>query len=120
MKYILTILIAFLGFNVFAQSYEQGEELVGDVGVDSSITFTVVNTDTTGLAKTLITNSEDSCYILVDSTQSTIYTSNNLFINSENIMVLLPTYADDAAAGSGGLITGQLYKTATGEVRIKL
>ena len=32
----------------------------------------------------------------------------------------LPTYADDAAAGAGGLITGRLYKTATGEVRIKL
>lgn len=32
----------------------------------------------------------------------------------------LPTYADDAAAGVGGLVTGQLYKTATGEVRIKL
>jgi len=32
----------------------------------------------------------------------------------------LPTYADDAAAGTGGLTAGELYKTATGELRIKL
>lgn len=32
----------------------------------------------------------------------------------------LPTYADDAAAGAGGLAAGRLYKTATGEIRIKL
>ena len=30
------------------------------------------------------------------------------------------TYADDAAAGAGGLITGDFYKTSTGELRIKL
>lgn len=33
--------------------------------------------------------------------------------------VTLPTYADDAAAGVGGLTANQLYKTASGEVRIK-
>lgn len=32
----------------------------------------------------------------------------------------LPTYADDASAGAGGLTAGQLYKTATGELRVKL
>lgn len=32
----------------------------------------------------------------------------------------LPTYANDAAAGAGSLVTGKLYKTATGEIRIKL
>lgn len=32
----------------------------------------------------------------------------------------LPTYADDAAAGVGGLPTDAIYKTATGELRIKL
>jgi hypothetical protein len=31
-----------------------------------------------------------------------------------------PTYADDAAAGTGGLVSGDIYKTATGELRIKL
>ena len=32
----------------------------------------------------------------------------------------LPTYADDIAAGNGGLTTGYLYKTATGEIRVKV
>ena len=31
-----------------------------------------------------------------------------------------PTYADDAAAGTGGLSAGDIYKTSTGELRIKL
>ena len=32
----------------------------------------------------------------------------------------LSTYADEAAAITGGLVTGTIYKTATGEVRVKL
>ena len=32
----------------------------------------------------------------------------------------LATYADDTAAGVGGLGSGDVYKTATGELRIKL
>lgn len=32
----------------------------------------------------------------------------------------LATYADDAAAGTGGLVAGDVYKTLTGELRIKL
>lgn len=32
----------------------------------------------------------------------------------------LPTYASDAAAGTGGLVAGDVYKTSTGELRIKL
>lgn len=32
----------------------------------------------------------------------------------------LPTYADDAAAGAGGLVTGDAYVTATGAARYKL
>lgn len=32
----------------------------------------------------------------------------------------LATYADDATAGTGGLVAGDVYKTATGELRIKL
>ena len=32
----------------------------------------------------------------------------------------LATYADDAAAGTGGLVAGDVYKTSTGELRIKL
>ncbi len=32
----------------------------------------------------------------------------------------IPTFADEAAATTGGLITGDIYKTVTGELRIKL
>jgi hypothetical protein len=32
----------------------------------------------------------------------------------------LPTYDDDAAAGAGGLVSGQFYKTAAGAVMVKL
>jgi hypothetical protein len=32
----------------------------------------------------------------------------------------LPTFADDASAGVGGVATDEIYKTATGELRIKL
>lgn len=32
----------------------------------------------------------------------------------------LPTFADDSAAGTGGLTSGDLYKTSTGSLRIKL
>ncbi len=35
-------------------------------------------------------------------------------------MTALPTYADEAAAIVGGLATNMIYKTATGELRIKL
>ena len=31
----------------------------------------------------------------------------------------LPVYADDTAAGVGGLVLGDVYKTVTGELRIK-
>jgi len=36
------------------------------------------------------------------------------------IRISLPTYADDTAAGVGGLTIGMIYQTATGELRIKL
>lgn len=36
------------------------------------------------------------------------------------IYATLPTYADNAAAGAGGLLNGAFYKTATGELRIKV
>jgi hypothetical protein len=42
-------------------------------------------------------------------------TPNELF-NANTI--LLPIYADNATAVTGGLTIGYLYKTATGEVRI--
>lgn len=31
-----------------------------------------------------------------------------------------PTYADDSAAGTGGLVAGDIYKTSAGDLKIKL
>jgi hypothetical protein len=46
-------------------------------------------------------------------------TGDAIVINNGNFrFISIPTYADEAAASS--LVTGQLYKTATGEIRIKL
>lgn len=36
------------------------------------------------------------------------------------LLTKVPTYADDAAAGSGGLSAGQIYKTSAGVLAIKL
>lgn len=46
---------------------------------------------------------------------------NALVVNSGFVRLIgLPTYASDALAGAGGLATDAIYKTATGELRIKL
>ena len=46
---------------------------------------------------------------------------NALTVNDGNIrFIIIPTYADEAAATIGGLLNGTIYKTATGELRIKL
>lgn len=44
---------------------------------------------------------------------------NNKFNNTINLTTL-PTYADDTAAGAGGLATGKAYMKPTGELMIKL
>jgi len=36
------------------------------------------------------------------------------------IRMVVPTYADDSAAGSGGLTAGDVYKTSGGDLKIKL
>lgn len=44
-------------------------------------------------------------------------------VNGTSIFKILdsiPTYADDTAAGSGGLTAGDVYKTSTGSLQIKL
>ena len=41
-------------------------------------------------------------------------------ITAATISAIVPTHADDAAAGIGGLSANDFYKTATGELRIKL
>ena len=41
-------------------------------------------------------------------------------LTATTLNLTLPEHADDVAAGTGGLLEGDLYKTSTGEVRIKL
>ena len=44
-----------------------------------------------------------------------------LTVNNGNVrLIATPTYADEAAATTAGLLNGTIYKTATGELRIKL
>jgi len=42
------------------------------------------------------------------------FTIDSLF----TVVVTLPVFANNVAAGAGGLVIGQLYQTVTGEVRI--
>jgi hypothetical protein len=63
----------------------------------------------------LVTLGGTTAGILVDNTNDTI-----TLTASTTKVVGLSTYADDAAAGVGGLTTDMLYKTAGGELRIKL
>lgn len=69
----------------------------------AAATYTLILPETTG-------NSDD---VLSTNGSGTLSWS-----SPTNLTV--PTYADDAAAGTGGLVAGDIYKTATGELRIKL
>lgn len=69
--------------------------------------------------------------LTIVSNNMTIRHANNIsqieirdqFLRITTIQLLihnLPTYADEAAATAGGALQTQMYKTATGELRIKL
>lgn len=64
-----------------------------------------------------------SSEIIIGSTDNGAYpfqVNGNSFFSGNLNAASLPTYADDAAAGVGGLVAGDIYKTATGELRVKL
>lgn len=45
----------------------------------------------------------------------------DLFVSGQVKLENLGEYADDSSAGaSGGLVTGELYKTSAGDLKIKL
>lgn len=90
----------------------------GNVGIGTEtpteklhVNGTVLITDTLTIAD----GSENSGYVLTSDASG-----NATWEDINTKIFTLPTYADDAAAGVGGLVAGQLYKTAAGEVRIKL
>jgi hypothetical protein len=83
----------------------------GSVGIDS----TGVTVD----SFSVITDNSNLSYsaIVVENTNS-----GNAFVVNDGLIKFLnmPVYANEAGAVGGGLATGTLYKTATGELRIKL
>jgi len=56
---------------------------------------------------------------LVDTSTTQTISGAKTLSNASITLSGIPTYADDAAAGAGGLTAGQVYQTATGELRIK-
>jgi hypothetical protein len=48
--------------------------------------------------------------------------TSRFYVSSEGVVNIpnCPEYADDVAAGTGGLAAGDVYRTSTGELRIKL
>lgn len=67
----------------------------------------------------------DDKYVNVDAAQFIIQNAGTqpVRINWITNRIALPeieTYVDDAAAATGGLVTNEIYKTPTGELRIKL
>lgn len=95
-----TIAAGALDVEKWVEVSRNGVEWSTDTGtaVDASITFTT-NVMTT----------------MVDGVSST-RTANRI----TEPLALRPTFADDAAAGAGGLTAGQMYKTATGVCMVKL
>jgi hypothetical protein len=85
-------------------------------GINATAPFKAVFVDKAGLGYTMA----DSVPTIAAG-EIKVKTGTNLKLTADKIIVAtLPTYADEAAATTGGLATNTLYKTATGEVRIKL
>lgn len=122
---------------------------IASVQVDSSFTIktdkvpatnfikwdnSVVNTETLTLSTSSSFQNRSSSVILEsledNTATSTIElnvsnvsgaTSTSILMTENRVSISgLPTYADDAAAGVGGLVTNNLYKTASGVLMIKL
>lgn len=96
--------------------------------ISGTKTFSAVVTANAGIAGgasadiTLNTNK-----FTVDATQGNTLVAGTLTVQGDTItassvatlkLAALPTYADNAAATGGGLVTGDVYQTATGELRI--
>jgi len=75
-------------------------------------TVTLGHTGNGSVTDTLIAGKE----IFINAAGST----NNVYIQNPLILQLVPTFDSEALAVTGGLATGAVYKTTTGELRIKL
>jgi hypothetical protein len=63
------------------------------------------------------TDGAENASVLADATGGGIVLTSTSGIYS---IAGLPTYADDTAAGAGGLVAGRIYKTSTGVMMVKL
>ncbi len=103
-----------------------------DVAGNIVTTGTVVanNTDTINGININNTNQEISgigeifAHKFIDSQTGNHYVdpgnSNLSAVFAGKIRMVVPTYADDSAAGTGGLSAGDVYKTSAGDLKIKL
>ena len=94
----------------------------GTPGVDDTPGRLIFSTTAPGAASPstrLLINSDGNVGIGVVSPTEKLQVSGTIKATNINFTGL-STYASDAAAGSGGLTAGDVYKTATGELRIKL
>lgn len=68
------------------------------------------------------TTQTDNVMYQVGIGTSTSVRKNGLAVRKSGIVEMknLPVFADNAAATAGGLVAGQVYRTATGEVRIRV
>jgi hypothetical protein len=82
----------------------------------SGATSTGWSTAGTGLGVNSASTFEGRLLDLQKNATSRFYVSSEGVVNIPNC----PEYADDAAAGTGGLAAGDVYRTSTGELRIKL
>lgn len=70
---------------------------------------------------TEITVSSSSIGLKKNGTDKVIVNASGVTITDSVVKLTgIPTYADEAAATTGGLATDAIYKTSTGELRIKL
>lgn len=106
---------------------------------NADLTLTAIRNHDLGGYGVIMTNGElsvdstgtgGSCFSSYTDTSNLSYSAivventgggNALVVNNGFVRFInTPTYANEAAATTAGLLTGTIYKTATGELRIKL
>lgn len=99
---------------------------IGNLNIGGYIAFDIVQasfalTNISSTQSSITMNSSGNTSITLDETDGINLASGIVVGNGRSVKITsLPTYADDTAAGTAGLVTNQVYKTSTGELRIKL
>ena len=97
--------------NVAGQITCAGSASLGGISINSS------NREVSGVG-------ELYAYKFIDSQTGSHYVdpgnSTLSAVFAGKIRMVVPTFADDSAAGSGGLVAGDVYKTSGGDLKIKL